>query len=125
MFSSIASVLAFIVSPAYRPKVEAGSSNKYSKTFLKAANIIEKRGWSREMSFGPHGEVCVGVALSQACGGRSYLDVRRSEEAWHYLAEHTDGMELYRMSPAYWNDGAAQSKEHVTDLLRKAADYHD
>ena len=93
---------------------------------LKAAEVIEERGWAQEWMEDPQDRVCLLGALNIAAYGKVYswwqafwpsrARQRASRELRAYLQQN-----YCDSSIAVWNDSRFRNKQEVLDVLRKVA----
>lgn len=91
---------------------------------LKAADILETRGWIQDKSAGHGGKdppVCVGKAIQEAaegCNSLAWDGIRRFER--HLGFPHRDSWKEFCPIPN-WNDTPGRTKQEVIEALRSAA----
>ncbi|SRR5258708_580819 len=104
---------------------------RYQELLLRAADIIEEKGWARGEWQTNSGAVCLLGAMGIAHNGRPYFafrgfTYRRARAAMaRYLCEveHAERLCLNMVICANWNDDDARSNAHVISSLRAAARY--
>ena len=95
--------------------------------FLRAINIINKHGWTKgkyrrytQEDTAKFGTVNAGYCILGACAG---------EEPSSTIGEFEDSKqykilrEVCRVSPIYYNDNLAKSKQDIINILQKAYEY--
>ena len=100
---------------------EARNKNKWRDDLLRAAELLEQKGWCQNMLSTSHGEHCLLGAI-YFChygveGDSNHIAPPEWGEVFTLLEKFTGGMQ-----PAFWNDAAGRTRAEVIAVLRAAAD---
>jgi hypothetical protein len=115
-----------------RNKVAApapGAAHTARRVLLKAADLIEQRGWAQGRFEDADGRLCIHGAIHVAVSGLAVRNDRDrdslSTAAWHQFREYllVEGVEreLVRLGFMFWNDSPKRTQKEVVQALREAA----
>ena len=91
---------------------------------LKAADVIEERGWCKYHLCDPHGQLCIAGAINVASSGDPYWSDKHDPYAALVLVTrslHAEGTLSISKNAVEWNNTQARTKEDVIGALRRAA----
>lgn len=107
-------------------QVEVSKPNRYAETFEKAADYIEKYGWTNTNDEALEGADCIGLPT---CAGIAidHFDNIKDGQASKFFSKYIGAPHNCIM---FWNDRPGRTKEEVIRKLREASalpegDSHD
>lgn len=96
-----------------------------SEVLIKAAEVLETKGWTKGSYVGPFGRHCAVGAIWVACGYKKgkvdSMDGQLSRIAQDCLASFIRDKYNFIMSIEGWNDGYAKNGKEVIETMHAAA----
>ena len=96
--------------------------------FLRAIDIINEHGWTKgryrrytQEDTAKFGMVNAGYCILGACAGEEVSGTRIGE--FENSKQYNILRTVCRVSPIYYNDNLAKSKQDIIDILQKAYEY--